>query len=93
VLTTCQPSTVWCSQERLPAAAAQPAQGSSEPVAPRNITYVVVVVLDSEMVSGLAIGHKVSGFKPSRVLRIFKDDKNEQHDFLRRRSKAIGPMA
>jgi hypothetical protein len=23
VLTTCQPSTVWCSRERLPAAAAQ----------------------------------------------------------------------
>jgi hypothetical protein len=35
VLTTCQPSTVWCSRERLSAAAAQPAQGSSEPVAPR----------------------------------------------------------
>jgi hypothetical protein len=35
VLTTCQPSTVWCSRERLPAAALQPAQGSSEPVAPR----------------------------------------------------------
>jgi hypothetical protein len=33
VLTTCQPSTVWCSRERLPAAAAQLAQGSSEPVA------------------------------------------------------------
>jgi hypothetical protein len=25
-LTTCQPSTVWCSRERLPAAAAQPAK-------------------------------------------------------------------
>jgi hypothetical protein len=36
VLTTCQPSTVWCSRERLPAAAAQPAQGSPEPVAPRT---------------------------------------------------------
>jgi hypothetical protein len=35
LLTTCQPSTVWCSRERLPAAAAQLAQGSSEPVAPR----------------------------------------------------------
>jgi hypothetical protein len=35
VLTTCQASTVWCSRERLPAAAAQPAQGSSEPVGPR----------------------------------------------------------
>jgi hypothetical protein len=30
VLTTCQPSTVWYSRERLPAAAAQPAQGLSE---------------------------------------------------------------
>jgi hypothetical protein len=35
VLTTYQPSTVWCSRERLPAAAAQLPQGSSEPVAPR----------------------------------------------------------
>jgi hypothetical protein len=26
VLTTCQPSTVWCSRETLPAAAAQPAK-------------------------------------------------------------------
>jgi hypothetical protein len=26
VLTTCQPNTVWCSRERLPAAAAQPAK-------------------------------------------------------------------
>jgi hypothetical protein len=26
VLTTCQPSTVWCSRKRLPAAAAQPAK-------------------------------------------------------------------
>jgi hypothetical protein len=26
VLTTCQPSTVWCSRERLPVAAAQPAK-------------------------------------------------------------------
>jgi hypothetical protein len=26
VLTTCQPSTVWCSRERRPAAAAQPAK-------------------------------------------------------------------
>jgi hypothetical protein len=40
VLTTCQPSTVWCSRERLPAAAAQPAQGSSEPVAPRNYLFI-----------------------------------------------------
>jgi hypothetical protein len=40
VLTTCQPSTVWCSRERLPAAAAQPAQGSSDPVAPRIYFFI-----------------------------------------------------
>jgi hypothetical protein len=43
VLTTCQPSTVWCSRERLPAAAAQPAQGSSEPVAPQIYFYFTCV--------------------------------------------------
>jgi hypothetical protein len=41
VLTTCQPSTVWCSRERLPAATAQPAQGSSEPVAPRIYLFIL----------------------------------------------------
>jgi hypothetical protein len=41
VLTTCQPSTVWCSRERLPAAAAQPAQGSSEPVAPGIYLFIL----------------------------------------------------
>jgi hypothetical protein len=42
VLTTCQPSTVWCSRERVPAAAAQPAQGSSEPVAPRIYLFYFI---------------------------------------------------
>jgi hypothetical protein len=41
VLTTCQPSTVWCSRERLPAAAAQPAKVPSEPVAPRILLVLV----------------------------------------------------
>jgi hypothetical protein len=36
-------STVWCSRERLPAAAAQPAQGSSEPVAPRIYLFILDV--------------------------------------------------
>jgi hypothetical protein len=40
VLTTCQPSTIRCSRERLPAAAAQPAQGLSEPVAPRIYLFI-----------------------------------------------------
>jgi hypothetical protein len=47
VLTTCQPSTVWCSRERLPAAAAQPAQGSSEPVAPR--IYLLLLQADGSI--------------------------------------------
>jgi hypothetical protein len=44
LLTTCQPSTVWCSRERLPAAAAQPAQGSSEPVAQRIYLFIYLFI-------------------------------------------------
>jgi hypothetical protein len=45
------------------------------------------------MVSMLAIGHKVYGFKPDRGQWIFKGNKNLQHNFLWRGSKAIGPMS
>jgi hypothetical protein len=45
VLTTCQPSTIWCSRERLPAAAAQLAQGSSEPEAPRTYLFILFITL------------------------------------------------
>jgi hypothetical protein len=34
---------------------------------------------------------KVRGFKPGRERWIFKGDKNPQHDFLRKGSKAVGP--
>jgi hypothetical protein len=43
------------------------------------------------MVSMLAIGPEVCGFKPSQGQWIFKGDANLQHTFLRRGSKAVGP--
>jgi hypothetical protein len=50
------------------------------------------VVLGDPVVSVLAIGPKVRGFKPERGRWIFKGDKNLQHAFLWRGSKAVGPM-
>jgi hypothetical protein len=43
------------------------------------------------VVSVLVIGPKVSGFKPSRGRWILNGDKTQQN-FLRRGSKAVGPM-
>jgi hypothetical protein len=45
------------------------------------------------VVSVLAIGIKVHGFKPSRGRRIFKGDINPQHAFLWTGSKAVGSMS
>jgi hypothetical protein len=45
------------------------------------------------MVSVLAIGPKVRGFKPGPGLYIFKGDKNPQQAFLRKGSKAIVPTS
>jgi hypothetical protein len=63
---------------------------------PRRSPCVVsneeTVVLDGLVVSVTVIGHKVSGFKPGRGRWIFKGDNNLQHAFLRRGSKAVGPM-
>jgi hypothetical protein len=64
VLTTCQPSTVWCSRERLPAAAAQPAQGSSDPVAPR-IYYYILFYFSSRFAS-----HKINSVPLRRILSV-----------------------
>jgi hypothetical protein len=44
VLTTCQPSTVWCSRERLPAAAAQPAKARQSCSATDYYYYVVLII-------------------------------------------------
>jgi hypothetical protein len=49
--------------------------------------------LSGEMVGVLAIGPKVRGFKPGRGRWIFKGDKNLQQAFLRRGSKAVGPIS
>ena len=43
--------------------------------------------------SVLAFGTQVRGFKPGRSHRIFKGEKNPQHAFLRRGSKAVCPMS
>jgi len=43
--------------------------------------------------SVLAFSTQVRGFKPGRNRRIFKGRKNPQHAFLRRGSKAVGPMS
>ena len=40
----------------------------------------------------LAFSTQVRGFKPGRSRRIFKGRKNPHHAFLRRGSKAVGPM-
>jgi hypothetical protein len=45
------------------------------------------------VVSMLASGNQVRGFKPGRSLRIFFGRKNPQHAFLRRGSKAVCPMS
>jgi hypothetical protein len=43
--------------------------------------------------SVLATGPKVRRFKPCRGRGILKGDKNPQHGFIRRGSKAAGPMS
>jgi hypothetical protein len=45
VLTTCQPSTVWCSRERLPASAAQPAKVRQSCSATDFIAMAHIVIL------------------------------------------------
>ena len=45
------------------------------------------------MVIILAIGSKVRGFNPGRSRWIFSECKNPEYDFLRKGSKAVGPVA
>jgi hypothetical protein len=51
------------------------------------------IFLGGLVVSVLAIEPKVRGFKPDRGRWIFKGDKNTQHAFLQRGSKAVGPLS
>jgi hypothetical protein len=53
--------------------------------------YVKVVVISGVMGNVLAIEPKVHGFNPSQGQWIFKGNKNLQHAFLQRGSKAISP--
>jgi hypothetical protein len=50
------------------------------------------VVLGGLVVGVLATGPKVRGFDPDRGRWIFKGDKNPEHHFLRRGSKAVDPV-
>jgi hypothetical protein len=43
VLTTCQPSTVWCSRERLPAAAAQQAK-VRQSCSARDYYFIIIII-------------------------------------------------
>jgi hypothetical protein len=45
------------------------------------------------VVSMLVTGPKVRGFDPDLGRWIFKGAKNPEHHFLRRGSKAVGPMS
>jgi hypothetical protein len=59
----------------------------------KDISSVLYVGLGGLVVSVLATGPKVRGFDPDRGRWIFKGDKNPEHHFLRRGSKAAGPMS
>ena len=41
----------------------------------------------------LASGSEVRGFDPGRDRRIFSERKNPEYDFLRKGSKAVGPVS
>jgi hypothetical protein len=56
-------------------------------------TIWTIIASGDLVVSVLAIGHKVCGFKPGRGRLIFKGDKNPQHAFLRSESKAVRPIS
>ena len=47
---------------------------------------------DGPMVIILATGSEVRGFKPGRGRWIFSERKNPEYDFLRKASKAVGPV-
>jgi hypothetical protein len=54
----------------------------------RFVTIIIVV-----LGGGLATGCKVRGFEAGRQRWIPKGDKNQKHDFLKKGSKAVGPVS
>jgi hypothetical protein len=59
----------------------------------RMLVHNKIVTLGGIVVSVLAIGPKVRGFKPGQGRWIFKGDKNPKHDFLLRGSETFGPIS
>ena len=45
------------------------------------------------VVNMLSTGSEVRGFKPGRGRWIFSERKNSEYDFLRKGSKAVGPVS
>jgi hypothetical protein len=52
-----------------------------------------MVILQLVDLGGLGVSVRVRGFDPDRGRWIFKGDKNLEHHFLWRGSKAFGPMS
>ena len=49
--------------------------------------------INTKIAASVVFSTQVRGFKPGRSGRIFKGEKNPQRAFLRRGSKAVGPMS
>jgi hypothetical protein len=47
----------------------------------------------TSLIVDIATGPKVRGFDPDRGRWIFKGDKNPEHHFLQRGSKAVSPVS
>jgi hypothetical protein len=56
------------------------------------VTNKIPVIPSGAVVIMLAIGTKVYRFKPHQEQWLLKGYKNPQYDFLRRGSKAVGPV-
>ena len=60
----------------------------------RSLAPVMNMVdLGGPMVIILASGSEVRGFDPGRGRWIFSERKNPEYDFLRKESKAVGPVS
>jgi hypothetical protein len=57
-----------------------------------NFTVILCISVDLGGLVVSVLATKVRGFDP-RGRWIFKGDKNPEHHFLRRGSKAVGPMS
>ena len=58
-----------------------------------NICYIVKSGFGGLGVACWPLVPKFAGSNPAEAIRFFKGEKNPQHAFLRRGSKAVGPMS